>query len=166
MTVNSATNAAGKTIYLKGDNEYITCAIELSFSGNLKTYAEETGYDSIPLTPGQHTISVVSQSDELNLNYLIFTKVADYNAPSGIRKHKNHVKLYPNPVRNMINFPVEYPGEAMVTIYNLFGSCLLMEYMEGDSDTGSLNVSHLAPGMYMISIQQGDISFQGKFIKQ
>ncbi len=166
VTVNSATNAAGKSIYLKVDNSYISCAIELSFSGNLKTYAEETGYDSIPLSAGQHTISVISQSAELNLNYFTFTKVAEYTPPAGIEQKLNWLSLYPNPAENYISIHLSQPGNAVLSLINLCGSQIMVKKFFGQDETSTLDISSLEPGMYIIKVKQGNDTLLGKFIKR
>lgn len=75
----------------------------------------------------------------------------------------NEIKIYPNPTKNELF--VETPKNSKIRIITLSGKRILIN--EDSSKTlHQINVSTLAPSIYLIEVEIGDIVSQYKFIVQ
>ncbi|MCW1148171.1 fibronectin type III domain-containing protein [Flavobacterium lacisediminis] len=83
----------------------------------------------------------VSQVGELYNNNVL--------ASSDFSQNNLEVKLYPNPVRDILNIEIENDIQS-IEIYNIQGQKVL------SSNQKQINVSDLATGMYMVRIQDID----------
>ena len=82
----------------------------------------------------------------------------------------NQDKLLQNPVNDFlrISLPKELNSEIFLNIYNLKGEIISnFKYANGSIEnlTISANVSNLTTGIYVYSIQSGNVVVSGKFIK-
>jgi len=78
--------------------------------------------------------------------------------------------IYPNPAREMltISFTSSTAEDAFISIYNLTGERIFtdMKYSTSSGNkTFSVNVGNLQAGIYIYSLQQGNQSVSGRFIK-
>ena len=72
--------------------------------------------------------------------------------------------MFPNPVEDILYFKIPRDIEqSTLTIYNVLGKVVLKKNIE-KSDT-SINVSSLASGLYVISLQSSHSTKSFKFIK-
>jgi hypothetical protein len=85
--------------------------------------------------------------------------------PTGIAKNAfntSGMKLYPNPVRNILN--VSLKNLKAIEVYNVTGQLLLSSKTSGDSHT--LNVESLKSGIYILKAIDGSgITLSNKFQK-
>jgi uncharacterized repeat protein (TIGR01451 family) len=74
-------------------------------------------------------------------------------------------RIYPNPATNVLNVALTdaRPVEAFIALYNAAGALVLSSEMSG-SNTHQLNISQLASGTYMLSIQTKEIITSFKVI--
>ena len=76
---------------------------------------------------------------------------------SNFSQNNLEVKLYPNPVRDILNIEIENDIQS-IEIYNIQGQKVL------SSNQKQINVSDLATGMYMVRIQDIDNNIATKKI--
>lgn len=111
-----------------------------------------------------HYGSLNGAVDDLKIyNYALnATEVSNlYNnntlSSSDFSQNNLEVKLYPNPVRDILNIDIENDIQS-IEIYNIQGQKVL------SSNQKQINVSDLATGMYMVRIQDVDNSIATKKI--
>ena len=76
LKLNAASIAEGK-YYLKLDNSIVTCLQTLQNTGNLSTYAENGVQQKLNIPAGQHVLTVVFESSNINLNWISFEKTGE-----------------------------------------------------------------------------------------
>ena len=89
--------------------------------------------------------------------------IYEFGAPSlGVEDNVllENFKLYPNPVRNILNIQLEEILEK-VEVYSILGRKVL------DGNTSTINVSNLSSGMYLLKVytQDGKVGVK-RFIKE
>jgi hypothetical protein len=72
------------------------------------------------------------------------------------------VKLYPNPVKNILNLNSPVKTISKVEIYSVIGKKVI-EFNQG---LEKINIEELSSGIYLIKIISNDASFTTKFIKE
>ena len=78
---------------------------------------------------------------------------------SDFSQDRLEVKLYPNPVRDILNIEIEKDIKS-IEIYNIQGQKVL------SSNQKQINVSDLAAGMYMVRIQDTDNNIATKKVNK
>ena len=74
--------------------------------------------------------------------------------------------IYPNPASEIINLPLPVSSEIdILRIYDITGKLLTTE-TEIDTDSGTINIECLKPGIYTINLWPSGKLFTGKFIKE
>lgn len=104
-----------------------------------------------------HTIYLQSQLFRCTVDTTF--KVSPYNGIPGM--NKNHIRVYPNPFSNTLNINIS--GE--VHLYNLLGDEMEIRIREEHGETTVSGISRLAPGYYILSIQNSDGLFRIKVLK-
>lgn len=74
----------------------------------------------------------------------------------------SYIKIYPNPVENVLNFETQFNIEK-IQIFNLLGK--LIQEVSPSQNTHEINVSQLTDGIYLIEIQSENKKAIKKFIK-
>ena len=124
------------------------------------------GLSAPPLTI---TFRVVSFGDDSNANQLV-NNPKDIGNERGVTQAE--VSVFPNPVRDLVNFKLgeDMIGTTEITLMSLVGQVI---YRPSNIDissngTGSINVSNLAPGTYVLVFTdgQGNITARRKLLKQ
>jgi hypothetical protein len=91
-------------------------------------------------------------------------------AESGIDAQLAIVKVYPNPASDYIQFELMQAGnyEINVTIINSSGQLVAVKTIDGSegANSVSMDISGLAPGNYLLKVENGVDSVIQKFIKQ
>lgn len=72
--------------------------------------------------------------------------------------------IYPNPVKNIISINSKEVMDAEVSVYNLTGSLLLSNSLNGTSS--EINMSNLASGVYLLKVKAKNGEFVKRIIKQ
>lgn len=76
---------------------------------------------------------------------------------------RSQINIYPNPVRDFLNFSGDVKGNMMAKILDLSGRLLIEEYLtEGNN---SFDVGRLKPGMYLLHLQSENILISRLFTK-
>jgi len=74
------------------------------------------------------------------------------------------IKIYPNPVTDMINIAMDEETSGTINIYNSFGQLLSSEDFESSGDL-HLNACSLPPGIYILRIVSSSEMRTARFIK-
>lgn len=69
---------------------------------------------------------------------------------------KLSVKVYPNPVVDELHVDLPFGNEAEITVINMHGAVCSRATIAGSSNT--IDVSGLAPGIYMVNVKAGNTS--------
>ncbi len=124
-----------------------------NFGSGLTTFNQYLLANTYPVTltvyDGISSLSV-SQNVTITVN-----NVAEV-APS-------EVQLYPNPASNSITVQGAFAG-SLIRFYDLTGKDVRKVSMESSSET--IDISDLAPGIYLFRIQENSQEISGRFIKQ
>ncbi len=77
-----------------------------------------------------------------------------------------NVRIYPNPATSslQISIPVLGSNKLTVKIYDLIGNLVINQDYNAVSDI-KLNIASLTAGLYVVQIQNGNLTTQSKFIK-
>ncbi|MBL0014681.1 MAG: T9SS type A sorting domain-containing protein [Flavobacterium sp.] len=76
---------------------------------------------------------------------------------------KDHLKLYPNPVKNQLSIDTQSLTNATLDVLDINGNTLFKEPL--DAATNTINTSHLSDGMYFFKISSEEGSATTKVIK-
>lgn len=77
---------------------------------------------------------------------------------NGQEAKSNVLKVYPNPANSFLR--IEGQEGELVKVYTMSGS-LVIEV----NNTNEVNVEHLSPGIYAVVVQNQQVIYQSKFIK-
>lgn len=94
--------------------------------------------------------------------YYLFTLPSYMNI---ITNEKNElIKIFPNPVNNILIINCEDIRETTMQIINMIGECVLQQKL--NSEVNEINVSLLAKGMYIIKLNGKNYTEQKKLTKE
>ena len=112
--------------------------------------------------PAEVDVSVGSYS---LTDYAIFVMTPKV-VPSILNNYSIAVhKIYPNPARNKLHIEFNEPllNPAEINLFNLTGKQVLSSIISGNS---TIDISNLPSGVYVYSINSGDVISRGKLIKE
>ena len=66
-----------------------------------------------------------------------------------------HFNVFPNPFDNQITIETDFSSVKEFTIYNLLGEIMMTGQL--NSDVNSINLSSLAPNVYILNIENQSI---------
>ena len=75
-----------------------------------------------------------------------------YYSPTGIDENESHVKVYPNPSKNLVT--VEAEGMTEVSVYNALGQCLLLKQVVGNQTV--IDLQNVSEGLYLLRVRTTD----------
>jgi hypothetical protein len=85
-------------------------------------------------------------------------------SPVGVEKEQTAgLRVYPNPASTQLN--VEYPGMEQILVRDVLGKLVQRVELQGQ-DQFTLPVSHLAGGVYFITVESVGNSYTTKFLKK
>jgi hypothetical protein len=87
------------------------------------------------------------------------------NAISGNKGENNVLILYPNPVMDVLTAEFPVSANAIIKISDMNGQIVLQETPGSDGDFIDINIQDLAPGMYMLTIYDGNALSSATFMK-
>ncbi|HDZ15342.1 hypothetical protein LCGC14_0650910 [marine sediment metagenome] len=94
---------------------------------------------------------------------LTFTLTAQEPADflNGRKLGTSEVKLYPNPTfGGVVNILTQANADKEITVYDVFGEVVLKDQINGKT----LDVSRLAPGVYVLQISEGQQTITRKLV--
>lgn len=151
MLATYASGLSGGSFHIKIDGTKIGNPTTVSGTGGWKTFQTKT-VSGIPLTQGEHTLTVYMESDGFNLKDLTISPTSTNNAQS--LGTTPRMVLYPNPVSGGSVSIAYTQGVAVpfwVEIHNLAGGLIFQErYAPG---TTVIIISDLKPGVYQVAMK-------------
>jgi PKD repeat protein len=85
------------------------------------------------------------------------------NFPAGINAgEKPAFSIYPNPVKDYLEFELSSPENTSIIIYNTYGAIV---YESMATAKNQINVNHLTNGIYFIELRSSKESLKARFIK-
>lgn len=164
LTVTVNATPPTPTIVRDGTNNLVSSAL----TGNL-WYKEgvalsDTGQKYKPTTAGNYSVKTTLNGCTSNMSaayYYLVTAIVTLS-------NNQYLKIYPNPVRE--NFRIDYKLDGQfqlrLKMYDLNGKLILTR--EKLSSSSLINLKQLAPGAYVVSIQEnnGKLIFTDKIIKE
>ncbi len=140
----------------------LTLVFDPTFNGTIKlngsNYTASAGVVTIPSVPAG--LNTITKGSTTNM-YYIKTVYSAMGLEEKAAEQK--ISLYPNPVANELN--IMNPGSATIqeiNIYNLMGQ--LVKSAKGNA--GSVNVSSLSAGTYLVKIVTDKGTIDRKIVKQ
>lgn len=74
--------------------------------------------------------------------------------------------VYPNPTQEILQVNIENNFATKAEIFDLSGKLVLMENYDGNLNNLNLNISHLAPAVYVLKISSNDATSSIRIIKE
>ena len=99
-------------------------------------------------------------------NYVRLVRDAEITSLDEINKEDNRIKIYPNPVKEVLNINNNIKNDIInkVQIYNQSGSLVLSKKIESNSQI-KINVEELSSGVYIVKLISSENISTTKFIK-
>ncbi|NVN94152.1 MAG: T9SS type A sorting domain-containing protein [Bacteroidetes bacterium] len=103
---------------------------------------------------------ISNQGGCINIDNINFTNIVNISE----KDVANDVSIYPNPATDNVYIQYTATENAKMKLYNLLGSCV----MQGDlhSGTNTIDVNHLAKGVYTIEITGENWAVKKKLMKE
>lgn len=158
IKINAASTLTGK-YFLKIDNQIVTCLNTFSPTTNLSNYAVNNLTERFNITGGEHVLTIVFESANINLDYFEFTKVGDYISGIETLNEVENLKVYPNPTKNILKVETKVEKIETVTVSNILGSKYNARIIESSPGKMSLDCSNLATGVYILKINNSIVRF-------
>ena len=171
----------------KGDKSqsYLASIFYMDSSNNVIEKKEISSYNysnnlfqlTMPATSGQNISWSVESVCSINKANVYSNEVRGNNitvptcstalsqTDSNALKANNSIKVYPNPVYNYITVEIQkVSGDIICTITDASGKTTF-EQTFGETHRITINIQHLASGSYILTINNGTVSNNVKFIK-
>ena len=118
---------------------------------------------SADMTKGTHTIRLYIRQPEFNINWF---KASLVTGIDGLEQRQK-LLVFPNPANDQISFSTDGPdGIYTAKIYNLQGQVIKQELVHLAPGTNrQIELSNLADGFYMLSVENGNEKHQRRFVK-
>lgn len=118
---------------------------------------------SADLTKGTHTLRLYIRQPEFNINWFKASLVTGIKSLEG---NKNLI-VFPNPANDQITISMDgFSGSYIAKIINLQGNVVKQESVRLNPEMNQLiDISSLADGFYMLSIENGKEKHQSRFVK-
>lgn len=163
-----AAPGGGRTAHLEMDGVNISGTINIPVTGAYQNWQTVT-INNVNLTAGNRVLRLALNSDNFNVNYVVFNLVTTTNTNSG-SAFLQQLSTYPNPVTNYLNINTHFArsGQAKIAIINMDGKVVLSKiYQNASGDfEDRLDVYSLNSGMYMLQIVSEENVIYRKFTKE
>ena len=103
--------------------------------------------------------------DFSNMTYISNPSVPCNNLSVGPGLEETGFVLYPTPTQNELHLSFVQNAKGMVTLSDINGRTILQTPVQ-NSNTLTLTVDHLAPGIYWVGVQQRDGILRKRFVKE
>ena len=79
-----------------------------------------------------------------------------------------HIEVYPNPATDVLHIKTSrsIPGNTTISVTNLMGEKLISVETQHNQQVFELDIEHLPSGVYVIYLEQPDVTFTQKWVKQ
>lgn len=134
---------------------------------NLNEYVQNLGIDTqgyvlalpLAISPDGTKIVGISRGEDGG-QYGFYVDLTDYLGTNNQTVSPVKTKIYPNPVKDILNIE-GVNGKVSVEILNILGQKIKSE----ETTSGKINVQNLPKGNYIITINNGKVTTNHKFIK-
>jgi len=99
----------------------------------------------------------------------IFTKDCDWTSVNTLTKDDQRINIYPNPADDVLQvYSAAGLKASQVVVYDIIGRKQSSQAINNNSEQTRVNIATLAPGIYMIQVQDetGSILTTRKFVKK
>ena len=159
FSVNAASTGTGK-FYLKLNNEIISCLYTLKGTGNLSTYSENLYTQNLNIPNGEHVLTIVFESGNINLDWFEFTKVGDYETSVKEYPEASQIMIFPNPFREGLTV-LNAKDKSKVSILTISGTVVAATVSRFNNGNVIINTNHLSAGIYFLDVD----GFRFKIVK-
>lgn len=136
---------------ISDDEENYTSVKTFTFSSTGKWDEWETQSTKVELTEGHYLLKLLVKQSEHNLNWFRLSKTT----PDAINENaKSDIRMYPNPVSEMLILESKANRLGKVNIYSVNGK--LVHTTEVQNKTYMLNTSSFNKGVYFVRIQNAN----------
>jgi hypothetical protein len=158
LKLNCASTSDGK-YYLKIDNQTVTCLNSLSKTANLNTYAISSVEQKLNIAGGEHVLTIVFESSNINLDYFLFEKVGDYSTDIKLTDNTNQLIAYPNPVKDVLTVKGINTPFASIEIIDALGKPQPFTLIDNLGDVIKINCTNIKSGFYILKIDKQVVRF-------
>lgn len=163
--------AQGAAAYVVSELNSITTNNGTSFSSPITAGSLASLWQALPNATNTEIMNYVRQSasqyltPDYNYGYGIPDLGLALNIGLSLQEEKtSEIKIFPNPVGQILHIHfIDNIEDSDITIYNVLGKIVLKQKL--NTTVNSIDVSSIASGLYMLSIQTEDSSKTFKFIK-
>ena len=134
----------------------LTTGTDITVTANTKNYTAVNGIVTIPNLPA--ATYTINKGDTANLFYI----KTEFGSLSTTNFSKENLVIYPNPVVNKLNIYVPDSVVEKVMIFNVSGQ--LVKTINGN--VGSVDLSSLNSGLYLVQVKTKNGILNKKFIKK
>jgi hypothetical protein len=89
--------------------------------------------------------------------------IVNINVGSAEQAGARPPRIYPNPASGTITIDLGAQQQAQLFLFNAYGACVMQRTVTGS--TGTLDISGLPSGVYMVRSMSGEGTFQQHLIK-
>ncbi|MFH0894850.1 MAG: T9SS type A sorting domain-containing protein [Bacteroidota bacterium] len=146
-------------------------ATSATWSGGLGSFSPNANTLNATYTPGggESLVTLVLTTDDPAGSCIAKTDTMTITYTVGIENNRNNaLMIFPNPVTNILTVVVpENNGQLLFTIFDATGREMILQSATVPSGpyTYTINVSHLASGMYTMRVSSNDNYYMQKFFK-
>lgn len=118
---------------------------------------------SIHANPNTVTVSTfVNTATNMDMGMHVNCRMGTFTAANQINSiHSIPLNTYPNPAINMVQFDLDYSGQAIINVFDINGKVVLNKVLSENT----INVATFASGLYHFVINANEQSYSGKFMK-
>jgi YD repeat-containing protein len=156
------------TFYITGGNSNNLFAVD-SLSGDIRIQnCSDLDFDTSSIY--NLTVEAIFEdntrriSDTAVISIFVNYDITSVREPIFNTKFNSLIKLYPNPVNDLLTIETEKPGQYTIEITSLNGQLLYNDRMEGP--THQIDLSSFEKGLYFITVRSMDYVRTEKIIKQ
>lgn len=161
VNVTSASLTTDGSVKLLVDNQEVTPSLSLLKSGGWQEW-KNSKFSNIILSKGNHVLRVEMESDDMNLDKMVFTLD---QATSSITAKKEEASIFPNPFSSTFSIQTKLSPAKKIKILSLDGKVLEQHFNLNDLPSISLG-ENLQSGIYLLEYYLNTNKYQEKIIKK
>lgn len=164
QTISSHMEEVGKTVVFRNTSEGAGAAFWDFGDG---THSSDWHGSHVYQTPGEYLVRLVVENGACSKVNTQSIKVVD---PSANGNAFQDLRVYPNPVINQthLDLPAMFEGEVALTLTDAQGKLILIrtETVKPGEGHLTLDLGHLAGGLYLLNVESGADQATLKIVKQ
>ncbi len=138
----------------------------LAFNNYQRSYQWMSKTSKIPLLEIIGTVTGTTATSPFTPNSVRYRDV--YQNPAGVRENTDlsAMEFYPNPGKNELFLNFSRKGTFLVEVLDLNGKLITAGSFDSGNSFQTLDISALAPALYVIKVKENNRSYFYKFIKE